>query len=494
MATYYVSQAGSGAADGSTVSDAMAIATFNATASGGAGGNTYYFLGTITTGVNCPSGSAGNVITVRGDYTGTPGYIIVSSGSAWKCTGGARSYYQIKNLYLETTASDDAIFTNGSSYVIDGCTIKSALTCIEISNARSADSITITNNTMIPGTSAAADCILWVAANAAYDLTNLTITGNTISGAGRYGIDIGNTDVDNCTVWTITNNTITACTNAGLRLNTSATSNRVTKVTVTGNTIQGCTGGMAIYNIEGIISNNNSSYNTGVTGGLNLFASDLVTISHNVCSYNETTGVDGCGILIDNDNSNITVRSNECSYNEGSASDNSGAAIMVLGVNTITVFGNKGIGNKHGLWLAGAAGVLTGVTAYHNAFADCADDGVVISSTVAANRITLQGNIFTGSGSYGVDDDGDAQAHTYNCFYGLGAAYHNLVADATETTDNPGLGASLQVSASTMKAACPWVANVVAYDDLPLPLHPDFGAVQDRNAEGRRFGVSSGTL
>lgn len=39
-----------------------------------------------------------------------------------------------------------------------------------------------------------------------------------------------------------------------------------------------------------------------------------------------------------------------------------------------------------------------------------------------------------------------------------------------------------------------WLSGIRAYDDLPLPLHPDIGAVQDRDAAGRRFGVGGGVL
>lgn len=45
---------------------------------------------------------------------------------------------------------------------------------------------------------------------------------------------------------------------------------------------------------------------------------------------------------------------------------------------------------------------------------------------------------------------------------------------------------------SLVKDAGTWVPGVRAYDDLPLPLRPDIGAVQDRNAPGRKFGVAGG--
>jgi hypothetical protein len=44
------------------------------------------------------------------------------------------------------------------------------------------------------------------------------------------------------------------------------------------------------------------------------------------------------------------------------------------------------------------------------------------------------------------------------------------------------------------KAVGTWIAGAMGSDGLAIPLHPDIGAVQDRNAAGRRFGVGSGTL
>ena len=60
-----------------------------------------------------------------------------------------------------------------------------------------------------------------------------------------------------------------------------------------------------------------------------------------------------------------------------------------------------------------------------------------------------------------------------------------------------GTGGTLDTTSNTTGAYAGlgvWIAGVRGYDDLPLPLTPDIGAVQDRNLPGRRFGVGSGTL
>jgi hypothetical protein len=61
-------------------------------------------------------------------------------------------------------------------------------------------------------------------------------------------------------------------------------------------------------------------------------------------------------------------------------------------------------------------------------------------------------------------------------------------------TTDPGLGSDYSVGNASQKATSTWIPGILALDELPLPLHPDPGAVQDRNYPGRRFGVGSGSL
>jgi hypothetical protein len=97
-----------------------------------------------------------------------------------------------------------------------------------------------------------------------------------------------------------------------------------------------------------------------------------------------------------------------------------------------------------------------------------------------------------------------------NCYYG-GTFYYApggvptpaatlaaWVASASEDDNSvsvdPGFNASYGISNASLKATGEWIANVRGYDDLSIPLHPDIGAVQDRNAAGRKFGVGGGAL
>ena len=64
--------------------------------------------------------------------------------------------------------------------------------------------------------------------------------------------------------------------------------------------------------------------------------------------------------------------------------------------------------------------------------------------------------------------------------------------DANSVYADPQLSDNYSPGNSAVKGVGTWIAGVLAYDDLPLPLSPDIGAVQDRTAPGRRFGVGGG--
>lgn len=82
-----------------------------------------------------------------------------------------------------------------------------------------------------------------------------------------------------------------------------------------------------------------------------------------------------------------------------------------------------------------------------------------------------------------------------NNFWAQGATgrwYKNYGAEADFTPVTSTLSGNITSGAVTGGGV--WIVGVRASDDLPLPLRPDIGAVQDRNAPGRRFGVGGGNL
>jgi hypothetical protein len=107
----------------------------------------------------------------------------------------------------------------------------------------------------------------------------------------------------------------------------------------------------------------------------------------------------------------------------------------------------------------------------------------------ASNTGTFDGNNWDGSSVSGAK--WDYQGTDYTTL----ATWNALASTGTDTAVASGLDARyLPSESSGLRAAGAWLTGVLAYDDLPIPLHPDIGAVQDRNAAGRRFGVGSGTL
>jgi hypothetical protein len=71
---------------------------------------------------------------------------------------------------------------------------------------------------------------------------------------------------------------------------------------------------------------------------------------------------------------------------------------------------------------------------------------------------------------------------------------NGTVDTGTYTTGDPELSSSYAPGNSALKGVGTWIAGIRAYDDLPLPLHPDIGAVQDRDYPGRKVSVGGGQL
>ena len=224
-ATYYVTQAGSGGDDGSTYADSDDITEFNA------GGGVYadlendivYFCDTITTAIVIPvSGSADNLVTLRGDEATYPGTLDAGD------------------------SNDHCIEMNGTDYiVIDGFTMQDAVeTAVDGIGASTNISVqnctftgndngdvdiegsgnqywTVDNNTITSPTDG-------IGIDVRLGADNITITNNTITG-GAYGIRVGNNYASQCTDVA----TPVACC-SGLDVGTCEVSNNIT---ITGNTI-----------------------------------------------------------------------------------------------------------------------------------------------------------------------------------------------------------------------------------------------------------------
>jgi hypothetical protein len=172
------------------------------------------------------------------------------------------------------------VFLNGRNLIVDGNVITAPSAGVELNNTRNTfDNVQITNNTI--NATGSRSGIMWQASDDLRNLTNLLIADNVIDAAGQYGIELYNDFVAGCSDWTITGNTITDATNAGILLNRDNTddANVVPNCTVSGNTVTGCNGGLAAYNISGTIGPDNKfNANTGNTGGIDIFNCDALDI------------------------------------------------------------------------------------------------------------------------------------------------------------------------------------------------------------------------
>lgn len=92
----------------------------------------------------------------------------------------------------------------------------------------------------------------------------------------------------------------------------------------------------------------------------------------------------------------------------------------------------------------------------------------------AISGVTLRKNVFWNNGAPLLDVVQNGGVITYADDGGI---LIDPMLDENYIPQNPAL-----------KAAATWLAGVTAYDGLPLPLHPDIGAVQDRSYPGRRQG------
>ena len=177
-----------------------------------------------------------------------------------------------------------------------------------------------------------------------------------------------------------------------------------------------------------------------------------------------------------------------------------GVAATYAGFPTATVYGNVIEDCTVGLGMSGDKAVVESQTGsfYNNDISGC-DYGVRKDSFAS---ITLKNNRFWDNTiDLYVGADTTAYVGDYNCFSSVGteyianykdggAAYSTLAAYQAAASNDQNSVDSLTECAG----AGVWISGVRAYDDLPLPLSPDIGAVQDRTAPGRRFGVGGGTL
>ena len=519
MATYYVT-AGAGGGDGSLATPWLGLGAiiWNAQDEVRAGrvskGDTLYILGDIPMSASWNVGASGATsddhTTVRGDYTGNPGSITFSGGNYF--LNAARQYFDFIGLMVVgasgyTTlypAVDNQTYTNCvfdggkgirpeagvDNLLFDGCEIKNSgkvdeaafIVLAGTASERTHNAITIRSCNIHDCVGSGIQMRLQNDAHANSKLSNIVITDNTISGCTNAGIYIADQkDTATSENLSILRNTISDC--GGLSSSASVGGGVI---------VQGfkpssaATWGMVDIN-ENVISDVR-----GDAGGIQLGAaagqgaSSYVRILRNRITTTETNYIDANGIDIDINNDYVEVAGNTISDCRGDtllpAAQNSGCAVMVLASTNVKVHGNVCDNVRWGVHI-GAEGAGQSAVIYNNDFTTCNVGGIYAIADAALASVTIKNNRFSGTG-YSVYDltAVDWSAEDYNSFSGFASGAHQHTLGANSKTDGTYLGLGT------------WIAGVRAYDDLPLPLAPDIGAVQDRTAPGRRFGVGGGTL
>lgn len=253
-------------------------------------------------------------------------------------------------------------------------------------------------------------------------------------------------------------------------------------------------------------SGDNIQIATGASGAV---------IRGNICDHSATTEKQ-CIIVQDADPATcapVTIEGNICTYQVLSA-DTSATKVIFIGVPG-AVSRNRVIGGVHGVWVDSAA--VGPVHVNSNIISDSYSKGVAVNFTgteycyVRCNTVTgvvgdginqfdstvegdISNNLITGCGR-AIYKAGTAVTASTNCQFGNTSGYVGWTPSAGNLSVDPLLQSDYSIgSGSPARGTGTWVSGVRAYDDLPLPLHPDIGAIQDRSAPGRRFGVGGGTL
>lgn len=122
--TYFVTQNGSSADDGSSYANSMSVSSHNY--SSFKAGDTIYLCDILISKIKVPSsGTSGNEIIYRGDYPGHPGVFKNTSSSCFYLMGN--DYLIIKNMEIDAKGAEEGI-VNGERIIsnkikIQGCTI-----------------------------------------------------------------------------------------------------------------------------------------------------------------------------------------------------------------------------------------------------------------------------------------------------------------------------------------------------------------------------------
>jgi hypothetical protein len=472
-------------------------------------GNTYAGKGGTTASESVTvgaTGTAGNVITVTSYGTGQH---TISSAGGTAITAIDRSYLTITNMK----------FATGTGHGID------------IQSSGAVSNLTITNNTF---NTVKQHGIKMGSNDNASVISTVMITGNSFTSIGLGGITYPQIPAGNSGIWSdhmISDNYFTTVGRDGAlpaidMLMIGGTTAKYLRVQIERNTIENCNNsytsnpsiirlgrspaGSAIelrFDTVTIRDNSIGSTRQGAievahVGGasviarngfddidsnaaLAVFWSREVVIEANVISnirpLLESSSIDGMGLDLE-DNTGLIVRRNRVATSLGATGvPNSGQGIYNFSCNACFVYANLLIGNKNGLHVYGSTDMTVPSIYAHNTVVNSTQYGAWLSWT-ASYRQVLINNVVSGSGVYGVRDEGSGgtlSTLTTNLVFGSGTADYSGATHASDINANPLLtdwyktqGSSPARRAGTLTSTC------LDFRGRPCMTHPDLGAYQ----------------
>ena len=441
-ADLWVTVAGSGTADGSSLANACAGGTggiSDTDCTTFADGTTVRYCDAFTTTHTSPN--AGTNSSTLNTYTctctgGTDGSFSVTSGQAIIAN---KQYTKYVNCSATSTVSS-GIIINASDFEVDGGTYTGSSAGVNIGEAGARSNVTIKNLTARSTAGSGGDSVRLLLSDQASTgrvFSNITIDNVIADNNSRSGFYFAITGADPALATsyfdgiTIKNSFARNNANVGLYLyhtKYSVPEQIHKEVYIYNNEFTGNQGGGAAIYAVGLdtalnrFNNNNCSNNVGVTGGLNIFASKYFDIYENNCSGNKSPDdIDGCGILVDNDNQYMWIHSNLLNNNSGNElNSNSGAGLMVLTASDVYAYGNIMMNNRYGIWFAGS-GTSSNIQWTNNSIINNSVAGVNwTSNAVEENATNGRNNLIMGSPecltSGGTSPSQlDSYNHFYNC-------------------------------------------------------------------------------
>ena len=469
--------------------------------SGVKAGDTLYVCGTHArnmTDTGAHGGTSSLPVTIRGDYSGDPGTILMSS---WGRFNVAVAWTTILNLTVATSVTGDvAIYVTADGVRVTGCTVTGGLGGIY--SAQGAITLFEVTGCTVSGTSDMG--IRYMLTTESSTSTGINFSDNLVHDTNGFGIDVrvtGNTSYINDVK--IRNNEVyntrqSSISFAGTMLGSpDIPSIYSSGLEIVGNYVHDCGrtagdsgshGGLHVTGSgEALICANRvvACYATGA--GIQTLRNRNAVICFNhiegirsgtpTSLYIGGLPIDGNGIFFDNGTRGGTAFGNYITDLITTGYPGSGCGITIWDCTDVTYYGNV-VENA-------ACGVFYGYSTetrnriYNNTFINCTLGAYKHGNSIPAGVTEIKNNILyncaTGFHSYDANPMID---NDYNCIYGSATTYSVITAGANDISVNPNLGSDYRPRAPECTRTGVAI-NGKDYYGKNFYAQPNLGAVDD---------------